>query len=121
MARMSGEYPAEWLLGETLGRADVARLFNVSVTTVTKWSKAGRIGFFRSPSGIRIYPECEVMRIMRGEEPSDFVRENAQRDNEKYERMWREDGWRNATFDKQAAREARLAREAAEAEDSGDD
>lgn len=88
-------YPDEWIHGETLSRADVARIFNVDPATVTRWAKMGVIGFFRAPrSANRIFPECEIKRVMRDEPPSEFVKFNADRDNAKYKAKW-ESGWRN--------------------------
>lgn len=86
------DFPKEWLMGETLGRVDVARIFNVDPATVIKWSRAGLLGYFRTPAGKRVYPECEVKRLMRGDPPSDFVKQHAERDTAKFNRRWRE-GW----------------------------
>lgn len=90
----SEDFPDEWLFGETLGRNDVARIFNVDPNTVARWAKEGVIGFFRSPGGSRIFPECEVKRVMRGDPPSDFVKRNAEKDRDKYYAKWKS-GWRN--------------------------
>lgn len=88
--------PVEWLRGETLGPGEVARIFNVDTRTVTKWAQGGMIGFFRTPNGMRRYPECEVHRLANGTEPPpDCVAELAEADNEKYGKMWR-DGWRRS-------------------------
>ena len=81
-------------MGETLSRRDVARIFNVDVATVTRWAKEGAIGFFRNPGHTRVFPECEIFRIIRNEPPSDFVKRNAERDAEIYHEKWAR-GWRN--------------------------
>lgn len=86
-------YPDLWLLEETLGRADVARIFKVDPATVSGWAKRGMIGFFRTPAGTRVFPEAEVKRIMRGDPPPDYLRINADYDNGKYQSMWKK-GWR---------------------------
>lgn len=88
------DYPDEWFAGETLGRQDVARIFKVDASTITNWAKQGRIGFFRTPTGVRVFPECEVRRVARGEMPSDFVKQHAVRDAEEYAKKW-EEGWHN--------------------------
>lgn len=88
------DYPFEWLHGETMGRGDVARIFNVDPATVTRWAKSGVIGFFRAPGGNRVFPECEVRRVMAQQPPSDFVKHNAERDNATWGARWAA-GWKN--------------------------
>jgi phage terminase Nu1 subunit (DNA packaging protein) len=115
--RSDSDFPLEWITGETLSRADVARIFNVDPATVSRWAKRGIIGFFRGPGHIRIFPECEVMRIMRDEEPSAFVKMNAERDAAKYSAKWQE-GWRNSGT---PIHERRMAKQRAEADEDLDD
>ena len=86
------DFPKDWITGETLSRVDVARIFNVDPNTVRKWAQQGVIGFFRTPAGKRVYPEVEVRRLMRGDPASPFVKAHAERDNAKYNALWRE-GW----------------------------
>lgn len=88
-------FPKEWLYGETLGRMDVARIFNVDPTTVSRWARDGVLGSFRKPGGTRVFPECEVHRLMRGEPASEFVKRNAERDTKLYHDRWAA-GYRNS-------------------------
>lgn len=90
-----GGYPKEWFYGDTLSRLDVARIFNVDPATVTRWAKQGVLGFFRKPGGTRVFPQCEVERLMRDEAPSEFIKLNAERDNAKYRAKWAA-GFRNS-------------------------
>lgn len=89
------EVPAKWLMGETYGPRDVAKLFDVDARTVTKWATTGIIGFFRTPQHFRRFPECEVLRLMAGDPPDDpeALREYAEADAKKYQEKWR-GGWR---------------------------
>ena len=89
-----GPVPKEWLHSAGLRSTDVQRVFAVSAATVRRWSVEGIIGFYRSANDARIYPECEIERIMRNEPPSEYVRLNAKRDTRIYQERWR-NGWRN--------------------------
>lgn len=39
---------------------EVARLFNVDVSTVVRWADAEKIPSFRTPGGHRRYPRAEI-------------------------------------------------------------
>lgn len=41
----------------------VARLFNVDVSTVVRWADAGKIPSFRTPGGHRRYPRLEIDQL----------------------------------------------------------
>lgn len=100
------EIPTEWLHEESYGPQEVGRLFKVDSRTVTQWAKSGIIGFFRTPSGMRRFPECEVKRLMRGDNPPEFLKELADQDTAKYREKW-EGGWkRNSTVLTREEREA---------------
>lgn len=87
------EVPEEWIEGTVYGPGEVAVLFNVSIRTLTRWSQKGIIGYFRTPSGARRYPESEVARVAKGEPAPDFLKELADEDNERWHSAW-EQGWR---------------------------
>lgn len=89
------EIPPKWLMGETYGPREVGKLFDVDPRTITKWAQVGHIGFFRTPTGMRRFPECEVLRVMAGEPPEDpeFLKEFAKQDSASYKEKWR-GGWR---------------------------
>lgn len=46
---------------------DVARLMGVSVDTVRRWEKAGRITAHRTPGGQRRFPTTEIERLRNTE------------------------------------------------------
>jgi len=48
---------------------EVAALWNVDPKTVTRWAKAGKLSFIRTPGGQHRYREAEVMAFLRGERP----------------------------------------------------
>lgn len=50
---------------ELLTPAEVAALFYVDPKTVTRWAKAGKIGFFWTLGGHRRYRRSEVDRLLR--------------------------------------------------------
>jgi excisionase family DNA binding protein len=45
-----------------LSRGDVARLFGVSVSTVTRWARQGLLKTLRTPGGHYRFPEDETRR-----------------------------------------------------------
>jgi hypothetical protein len=92
---MTAEIPDHWVHEETLGPREVAKIFNVDSRTITKWASNGIIGFFRTPSGVRRYPACEVKRIMAGDPPPEFLVELAELDKQKYHDKW-VGGWRRS-------------------------
>ena len=54
-----------------LTRRDVARLFGVSVSTVTRWARQGLLRAVRTPGGHWRFPEAEARRAAeRGGVPS---------------------------------------------------
>ncbi len=61
--------PTEWL-----SRRDVARIFQVSPSTVTRWAREGRVPAKRTPGGHYRYPAEAVRRLAGGSEPVDLVR-----------------------------------------------
>ena len=91
------ELPDHWIYEETLGPAEVGRIFAVDVRTVSRWAKEGVIGFFRTPRGMRRFPVCEVKRLMANQPPPDFLKEYADEDTRIYQEKW-EGGWRRNEF-----------------------
>jgi excisionase family DNA binding protein len=91
------ELPQEWVQGDRMTSGQVANFFNVSRDTVTRWAKAGIIGFFLTPKGERRFPECEVMRLARAEPVSDETRALCAHFNEVIRERW-EDGYRRNDF-----------------------
>jgi excisionase family DNA binding protein len=61
--------PREWL-----SRTEVARLFQVSASTVTRWAREGKVPARRTPGGHYRYPEAEVRRLAGTSGPGDLVR-----------------------------------------------
>jgi len=51
------------LVTEYLSRGDVARLFGVSLSTVTRWARTGLVPTVRTPGGHYRYPADEVRRV----------------------------------------------------------
>ncbi|HTY41707.1 MAG TPA: MerR family DNA-binding transcriptional regulator [Thermoanaerobaculia bacterium] len=58
--------PALSNAGTFLSRGDVARLFGVSVSTVTRWARTGLIQAVRTPGGHYRYRADETMRAVSG-------------------------------------------------------
>ena len=52
--------------GAFLSRGDVARLFGVSVSTVTRWARTGLIQAVRTPGGHYRYRAEETLRAVSG-------------------------------------------------------
>jgi excisionase family DNA binding protein len=50
------------LVTEYLSRGDVARLFGVSLSTVTRWARTGLVPTVRTPGGHYRYPADAVRR-----------------------------------------------------------
>lgn len=61
--------PVEWLT-----RRDVARIFQVSPSTVTRWAREGRVPAKRTPGGHYRYSAESVRRLAGASEPVDLVR-----------------------------------------------
>jgi excisionase family DNA binding protein len=61
--------PADWL-----SRTDVARLFQVSASTVTRWAREGKVPARRTPGGHYRYPAAEVRRLAGNSGCGDLVR-----------------------------------------------
>lgn len=53
---------------EYLTRAEVARLFGVSPSTVTRWARKGLIRSIRTPGGHYRFPAREARRIAQTDE-----------------------------------------------------
>lgn len=49
---------------ELLSPAEVAALFRVDVKTVTRWAKAGKLSFIRTPGGHRRYKAKEIRNLL---------------------------------------------------------
>jgi len=60
--------PTEWL-----SRREVARIFQVSPSTVTRWAREGRVPAKRTPGGHYRYPADAVWRLAGTSEPADLV------------------------------------------------
>jgi excisionase family DNA binding protein len=54
--------PATFAKSVFLSRADVARLFGVSVSTVTRWARQGLLKTLRTPGGHYRFPADETRR-----------------------------------------------------------
>ena len=59
---------------EFLSRGAVARLFGVSVSTVTRWARSGLLPAARTPGGHYRFRADDVRRIARAGLPNDLVR-----------------------------------------------
>ena len=59
---------------EWLSRTEVARLFQVSASTVTRWAREGKVPAKRTPGGHYRYPAAEVRRLAGNSDPGDVVR-----------------------------------------------
>lgn len=60
--------------GEWLSRTEVARLFQVSASTVTRWAREGKVPAKRTPGGHYRYPAAEVRRLAGTSGPGELVR-----------------------------------------------
>lgn len=60
--------------GDWLSRTEVARLFQVSASTVTRWAREGKVPAKRTPGGHYRYPAAEVRRLAGTSGPGDLVR-----------------------------------------------
>jgi excisionase family DNA binding protein len=58
---------------EYLSRGDVARLFGVSLSTVTRWARTGLVPTVRTPGGHYRYPADAVRRVAALEFPMEHV------------------------------------------------
>ncbi|HEY1252685.1 MAG TPA: helix-turn-helix domain-containing protein [Thermoanaerobaculia bacterium] len=50
---------------EFLSRGEVARLYGVSLSTVTRWARTGLIQAVRTPGGHYRYPAADLLRSVR--------------------------------------------------------
>jgi excisionase family DNA binding protein len=50
--------------GRFLSRREVARLFGVSLSTVTRWARTGLIRSVRTPGGHYRYPAADLARTL---------------------------------------------------------
>lgn len=96
---MTAEIPSHWIHEETLGPREVGKIFDVDARTITKWADNGIIGFFRTPSGMRRFPVCEVKRLVAGNPPDnpELLVELAHLDKAKYHEKWL-GGWRRNAY-----------------------
>ena len=49
--------------GVSMSRREVADLFHVSPSTVTRWARQGRIPVYRTPGGHYRYPAAAIRRL----------------------------------------------------------
>ncbi len=59
---------------EFLSRGEVARLFGVSVSTVTRWARTGLLKAIRTPGGHYRFRAEETRRAARSGAPDEVVR-----------------------------------------------
>jgi excisionase family DNA binding protein len=59
---------------EFLSRGEVAQLFGVSASTVTRWARLGLLPAFRTPGGHYRFPAEETRRAARHPSAADLVR-----------------------------------------------
>lgn len=52
-----------------LNSREVAAIFRVSVGTINRWAKMGKLSTIRTLGGHRRYLEAEVLALREGEEP----------------------------------------------------
>ena len=69
-----GKRPSGAEVDSWLTRTDVAHLFQVSPSTVTRWAREGRIPAKRTPGGHYRYPAPEMRRLAGTAAPGDVVR-----------------------------------------------
>jgi len=68
--------PAPTIPGERafLSRGEVAKLFGVSVSTVTRWARTGLLKSVRTPGGHYRFRADEMRRAARAGSPDELVR-----------------------------------------------
>ena len=59
---------------ELLSRAEVARLFGVSVSTVSRWARQGLLKAVRTPGGHYRFRADEMRRAVRAGSPDELTR-----------------------------------------------
>ena len=59
---------------EFLSRGAVARLFGVSLSTVSRWARRGLLKAIRTPGGHYRFPADETRRAARAGSPDELVR-----------------------------------------------
>lgn len=57
-----------------LSRGEVARLFGVSVSTVTRWARTGLLKAVRTPGGHYRFRADEMRRAARAGSPDELIR-----------------------------------------------
>jgi excisionase family DNA binding protein len=57
-----------------LSRGEVARLFGVSVSTVTRWARTGLVPAVRTPGGHYRFRADDMRRAARAGSPNELVR-----------------------------------------------
>lgn len=50
---------------ELLKKSEVAAMFRVNATTVTRWAKAGRLASVRTPGGHRRFDKAQVEQLLQ--------------------------------------------------------
>ncbi|MCG7596302.1 helix-turn-helix domain-containing protein [Mycobacterium sp. PSTR-4-N] len=65
---MQGKHPA--IPDELLPPAQSAQLIGVSVDTLKRWEKSGRITAVRTPTGHRRFWRSDVLALLTGEVPA---------------------------------------------------
>lgn len=114
------EVPAEWYRDNVYSPQDAAAVFGITQATLGKWARRGRIGYFRTPSGQRRYPESEIRRIVNGIPAPDIVRELAEQDQAEWTRKWRDEGWHNNEYTLRAFEMAEADRAQKAAKEQGE-
>ncbi|MGW6498513.1 helix-turn-helix domain-containing protein [Nonomuraea angiospora] len=54
---------------DPLSLREVAALFRVDVKTAGRWADIGKLPFFRSPGGRRLYPRAAINALIAGMKP----------------------------------------------------
>lgn len=62
------------IASQFLSRGEVARLFGVSVSTVTRWARTGLLPAVRTPGGHYRFRADDMRRAVRAGAPGELVR-----------------------------------------------